>query len=215
MKLKLLSALLVFGISNTLASPAQPAHANPPLTLSNDVFQTTTVPLLKHSGPGEWDNYLTLNLPFAPVAHLFAQLLIRQKTAMTSRGEAHITVITPIEFWQILRPQGITLDDIQHIAESSALQSSRFEIVCLGQGELKIANRVEKTWFLVVKSADLLRVRHKIHQLFVAKGGKPEQFSVESYYPHITLGYTLRDLHESDGVIKDSRSCQEPVKLVP
>lgn len=211
MKLKLLSALLVFGIS----SLAKPALANPPLTLSDKVFKGNTVPLLKHSGPGEWDNYLTMNLPFEPVAHLFAQWLIRQKTTMTSRGEAHITVITPIEFWHTLRPQGITLDEIQHIAESSALQSSQFEIVCLGQGELKTPSRVEKTWFLVVKSADLLRVRHKIHQLFVAKGGKPEHFAVENYYPHITLGYTLRDLHESDGVIKDATTCQESIKRAP
>lgn len=213
MKLNLLSALLIMGVFSPLISYAEQWPTNPPLSLSDQVFNGSSVPLLKHSGQGEWDSYLTMNLPFEPVADLFAQLLVRQKTALTNRGEAHITVITPIEFWRVLRPQGVTLNEIQQIAQNSQLQASQFEIVCLGKGELKLAERTETTWFLVVKSADLLKVRHQIQQLFIAKGGKPEQFTAEKYYPHITLGYTLRDLHESDGVIKDSTSCQEPVKL--
>ena len=60
----------------------------------------------------------------------------------------------------------------------------------------------EFTYFVVVQSEDLISIRKKIQDSFVGKGGDKNDFNPLNYFPHITLGFTKRDLHESDGVIK-------------
>lgn len=162
---------------------------------------------LSHSGPGQWDNYLVMNLPFAPIAEVFKQVIIDQKRAMTSRGEAHITVVTPVEFWNVLRPVGMTIEMLNTIAQASKIQQANFQVICLGQGASLQDSKVEKTFFVVVQSEDLVKIRQRVQQVFISKGGNPKDFDPLKYYPHITVGFTKRDLHEKDGVIKDQGSC--------
>lgn len=179
--------------------------------IAKSVHDSQSLQFLKFEGSGEWDNWLQMNINFEPVAELFKQILIKQRAPLTSRGEAHITVVTPVEFWNVLRPQGMTMSELHRIAEGLQIQQSKFEIVCLGQDEKDIENRLERTYFLVVRSDDLIKIRKQIRQLFLAKGGDTKKFKAENYFPHITVGYTLRDLHESDGVIKDTRTCSSNV----
>jgi len=54
------------------------------------------------------------------------------------------------------------------------------------------------TYFIVV-DAPFLKTWRKTRW-----GLNEEKFP---YYPHITLGFTERDLHLQDGAVKDARSC--------
>lgn len=73
---------------------------------------------------------------------------------------------------------------------------------------------METTFFIVVNSVDLINIRTVIQLLFIQKGGLPNQFDANNFYPHITVGFTKMDLHDSNGVIKDSRSCVQKIDLI-
>ena len=175
-----------------------------PLTfhISSDVHDTNTVKFIPHSGPGAFDNYLIQNVPFTPVKQLYLSLQEKLQQSLTNRGEAHITVITPPEYHNSLR-SFVSMREIDKIAIDMNIQKCKFEIICLGRGTKKIDDKEEHTYFVVVKSSQLLAIRKKIWELYVAKGGEADKFDYKHYYPHITLGFTKRDLHESDGIIKD------------
>lgn len=182
--------------------------------VDESIHDGDSVSFLSHQGLGRWDNYLTMNLPFEPMADLFKQLLLNKRKQLTNRGEAHITVVTPIEYWNILRPKNISMDEINEIALEQGIQSSNFKIKCLGVGTANINNKTEETYYVVVKSTDLIKIRRKIQDLLAFKKGDPSLFDPKDFYPHITLGFTSRDLHESDGVIKSTKSCKYNIQEV-
>tara|TARA_R110000868_G_scaffold163335_1_gene395506 strand:+ start:31928 stop:32530 length:603 start_codon:yes stop_codon:yes gene_type:complete len=175
-------------------------------TIDKSVYDTQSLKLLDHRGSGRFDSYLSMDIPFKPVSSLFDFLKAKTGLSLISRGEAHITVITPIEYFDILKPH-LSIEEIQSIAKDSKIQSSKFQIKCLGQGSKKIDQNLEQTFYLVVSSNDLLKLRTKIHKKFIESGGEADAFDPLKFYPHITLGFSKRDLHESDGIIKDSSSC--------
>lgn len=182
--------------------------------ISSTIFYGKTVQFLKFEGPGQFDSYLAMNIPFTPVENIFYQLEARLQKPLISRGEAHITVITPVEYWNILRPRGVTIREINQIAENFGIQQSHFNIVCLGQGKAILGNKMESTFFIVVNSEDLINLREMIQILFVRKGGSSSEFNPYKYHPHITVGFTKVDLHESNGVIKDTKSCISKINLI-
>lgn len=183
-----------------------------PLRLDSKIKDGTSVEFLKFSGPGKYDNYLTMNLPFEPISDIFQQVQSVEGVILKSRGEAHITVVTPLEYWNILKPLSITMVEIDQIAQSLRIQDSQFEILCLGMGKAILGDKEQKTFFVVVQSEDLMDIRREIQRLVIAKGGAATDFDPAHFYPHITVGYTEDDLHESHGVIKDIRSCIYPIK---
>ncbi len=189
------------------------AHSSD-LKLSSTIFLGQSVPFLKFEGPGPFDNYLAMNLPFNPVANVFQQLQSQIQRPLINRGEAHITVITPVEYWNVLRPRGISIKEINQIADKFNIQRSRFNIICLGQGKAVLNNKTENTFYIVVNSEDLLNLRKSIQALFVRRGGSVDQFNPGKYFPHITVGFTKVDLHEINGVIKDVRSCVSKISLM-
>ena len=103
----------------------------------------------------------------------------------------------------------VTIEEIDHIARRMNIQASKFKVVCLGRGTKDDMS----TYYVVVKSEDLLNIRKEIETLFIKKGGEKRKFRAENFFPHITVGFTKRDLHESDGVIKDETSCIKPIEL--
>lgn len=201
----LIFALIVF-------SGLVQAAAGPKFYISQDVFKNSKLPFISHQGSGPFDSYLTMEVNFEPVADLFKQLLIAKRVPLTNRGEAHITVITPVEFTEILKSK-LTMTEIDEIAQKNKIQNAKFEVVCVGKGSLDINAKTEWAFYLVVRTPDLLRIREEIQKAFVAKGGDKEFFKPQYFYPHITLGYTERDLHISDGVIKDESSCAHDLDL--
>ena len=157
---------------------------------------------LAHSGAQKFDNYVSLNLNYQPFQILFTEL--NQKFGgLKNRGEAHVTVITPVEYNEILKAN-ISIEELHALAAKMNLQKSEVKAICLGKGEKA---ELGATYYVVVESKDLLQFREKVLAAYLLKGGSPRHFAPEHFYPHITIGFNLRDLHESDGVKKDRNSC--------
>ena len=78
-----------------------------------------------------------MNLPYAPVQKLYKQVEAFEGGRLKNRGEAHITVITPVEFWNVLKPQGLTMQEIQKIALAQKYKSLVLKFLVLARAELK------------------------------------------------------------------------------
>ncbi len=173
-----------------------------PITLSQDVYQNADLPFNTYQGPGAFDTYLVMNVRFEPVADVFAQIRQALYPKLINRGEAHITVITPPEYAESLQGK-MSMDEMNKIAREMKIQKSHFTVLGVGSGRISADGKTQEAFFLILKSDDLLQIRRAIYQAFVKKGGDPKAFDPEHFFPHITVGFTKRDLHEADGVIKD------------
>jgi len=158
-------------------------------------------------------NYLSLDLNFQSFDHLRKELEGKLGTTLKHRGEAHITVITPPEANALAKK--LPMDRILKIAESMDLKNTPYRPLCVGKGELSANGKVMQTYFVVIESEGLFKVRHKIYEEYLKKGGKKEAFDPELFYPHVTLGFTDRDLHYEEGVIKGASSCLYNLKPQP
>ncbi len=167
----------------------------------------------EHVGEGPFDSYLSQSVPYPPVAALLRQLEQTLAVRLKTRGEAHITVVTPVEYWNALRPLGISMSEINSRARSLEIQKAKFKVVCLGRGQAQVQGESLFTYYVVVESEQLLRIRQQVQQLVLKRGGGETDFLPGQFYPHITLGFSKRDLHESDGVKKDAQSCIAPIKI--
>lgn len=155
-------------------------------------------------------NYLAQDLPAARYEALRVQVETVADEKLKTRGEAHLTVITPPEF-DLIKDK-VSMAEIDEIANRANLAGAKIEEICIGRGD-KLQNAKElRAYFVVVRSAVALEVRREIEKLYRARDGR-KAFSADRFYPHVTLGFTDRDLHESDGVIKDRRACDKRFKL--
>ena len=148
--------------------------------------------LLFKSGPGVYGSYVTLDIPFEPVRKLYEQLK-NFHPKLKTRGEAHITVLTPVEYFCIFRPEGITINDLQKAIPNDILLN--YKILSMGNGY----KGEDDTSFVIVESHDLLNIRKTFGSLLKDSS----KFNHSAFYPHITVGFTLRDFHLSDGVFKN------------
>ena len=181
------------------------------LPLSRSVKDHVT--FISHQGTasGYW---LGENVNYEPVANLFSHLKQRLPSEiLKNRGDAHITVLTPPEFL-ILKPY-LTPEAIDEIAKQQNIQQQSFHVVCLGRGQaMNEYGSVLNTYFLVVKSPGLARLRRAIFEQYVANGGMPSRFDPDHFTPHITVGFTERDLFEQDGVYKQNNACFIPIEMI-
>jgi 2'-5' RNA ligase len=168
-----------------------------PFALDAAVLDTASVPF---QGQG---SYLSLEVPYAPVSSLRTEIeqAAGANAHLKNRGEAHITVVTPPEA-QALKSK-LSMNEIEKIARAMDLQSADLTLECIGVG----SKGTLQTVYVVVQSQRLLEVRRAVRDRFVSLGGKATAFNADAYLPHITLGFTDRDLFESDGVVKDVASC--------
>ena len=183
------------------------SYANSSFEISQEIFKNSQLDLPIHHGDGRFGSYLSVDIPFEPVSNLFLKLkervLADYGLNLKNRGEAHITVVTPVEYFDELK-QFVKIEEIQELANKKQLQNSKFKILCIGEG---LKNEM-RTYYIVVKSKKLLEFRKELWKLYNVRGGRNLKTSAEKFYPHITLGFSKRDLHESDGVIKSSKSCK-------
>ncbi len=156
--------------------------------------------------------YLSLDLNFTAATALRAAIDDRFGTALKHRGEAHLTLVTPPEMQKILG-SGLSLDEIKGIAQQLGLQQSTIEQICLGMGHTRVSNEDLRTFYLVVESPLVRRFRAAIAKVMISRGTDPAVFDPARYFPHVTIGFTNRDLHESDGVIKDQSTCIAPLQV--
>lgn len=177
--------------------------------LQKSTAQKTTHPSLTEKTQFEsHPDWLALNLNPAGYIKLLQKIKTKRNLELKSRGEAHITLLTPPEFKSF---QGqIPMSEIE-AATKPILEKATFEVLCLGSGKLKSqtpeAQATFETFFVVVQSKDLLEIRKVIYGL-AQKHNVAKNFNPEDYYPHVTIGFTVRDLHQADGVIKDKGTCQ-------
>ncbi len=172
------------------------------MTLSKHV--NDRVPFVVHNGSGaEKEIYLARNISFQPIAELCDQISNVYRV-LKNRGEAHITIVTPPEYTSKLNGF-VSVEEMNSVALKHDIQGVPFDIIGLGSGSISVEGGVEETFYLVVRSPGLSQIRETIFNLALSRGAKisADEFV---FYPHITVGFTLRDLFIQDGIIKDSQS---------
>ena len=184
-----------------------------PFTLNSSVFHSSQLDFIAHTGPGPFDSYLVQPVNYRPVEALRRQLEAELALPIKNRGEAFITVIPAKEYQKALKST-LSMAEINTIARSENLVAAPFEAICVGEGSALLNGKLEHSYFLVIKAERQLQIRRKIAAAFVAKGGNPSDFDAEDYRPHITLGFTKRDLNAEDDVVKDQSSCIQSVKMM-
>jgi hypothetical protein len=171
------------------------------LDLSNTFQDATAMPFEVH------DNALAMNIEYKQLPNIRSKISekvdseLKFFTGWSERGEGHITVITPPEFINVLSKY-ISIEDMNQIAKRNHIQKSDLRTLGLGSATRLVGDREEMTFFFIMDSLNLRKIRHKIQELFVHRGGGVSDFDPSWYFPHVTVGFTLKDLHENNGVIK-------------
>lgn len=212
MKLVAITAsLLVTFFATTL-----PLTANPPrkITIDHQLLQQNHVlDMVVKRGQVRFDNALAMNVQFEPIKKTHRQISdelgldLAIFRAWNPDGEAHITVITPVEFYDILKQKNdgsalVSMDEIEKIAKQYSIQDSDIAVLGIGRGKATVEGKNEETYFVIVESMNLRKIRQAIYDLYLSKGGDKGKWNPQHYYPHITVGFTRNDLHEADGVLK-------------
>lgn len=194
----------------SLTSCATSASAERP-QIEHSLASEWQAPFIPHTETKPFGSYLTMNLPFENFAPVRLELEAYLKHSLQHRGEAHITIITPPEFDNVLKDK-ITIQEINKIAERAKIQEAHLQYRCIGEAKKEIQGHREKAYFIVVIAPALLEIRKEIQKLYISRGGSKKAFNPDLFFPHITLGYTLRDLHYEEGAIKDETSCAFSLK---
>lgn len=100
--------------------------------------------------------------------------------------------------------------EIEKFWSPERIQSSAFREICVGKGQKITSGRTLETYFVVIESSELLQLRRELEAELFRRGNK--KFRATAWQPHITLGFDERDLHEVDGIRKDSSSCVFPLQ---
>ncbi len=155
------------------------------------------------------ENYLSMELRFEPIAEVRKKIEQKEALTLKHRGEAHVTVLTPPEYEKI--KAFVSMKDINEIALQNQIQKADFQIQCVGKAK---TSPDQATYFLVIQSKALLKIRLDLENLLKSKKAPENVFQASHFYPHITVGFKERDLHESDGVIKDERACDSQLSAL-
>lgn len=183
------------------------AQQTPQITPQQSDRQPTTNTGLNHSQ--SFKNYISLELGYPYYKMLFEKIESYDKKSLKNRGEAHITLITPPEY-KVLT-EYLTPEQIHSYANEFTKSEPPFKITCLGRSEKNLSTGFNQVYYLVVQSDSFLNFRKEL----ALKAKVPTtRFDPNLFYPHITLGFTERDLHLEDGIIKDFKSCPEDLKML-
>lgn len=211
---RLLPTLFLLLLSFSLSA----THFN----LCSHVYDTAARELVPHvasyspeTGIGKWKNYLIQDLPFQPIRHLRIQVEQHfgvDLSAASARGdEAHITIVTPPEYWG-LHPYISMTEILERFGER--VQKLKFRVLSLGEGRLVIDGVEERAYFIIVEANEMLELRREISEIVINRGGSIQDFDPDQFFPHITVGFTRRDIHIQDGLHKDESSEIAEIRLV-
>lgn len=180
------------------------SKVNPSLNLSSGLYHH--VDFIRHEENQPMKSWLGMNVSYPEIQSLKNDLEKKLQLELKSRDEAHITVLTPVEYDKIISKK-ISISEIHDLANRMKIQKTHFKSLCVGSGFKEMDGKSEATYYVVVKAENLIKIREMIHKVYIARGGNSKDFDPFNYFPHITVGFTKRDLHFEDGVIKDERSC--------
>ncbi|KAJ1644046.1 hypothetical protein J3B02_000637 [Coemansia erecta] len=192
----------------------------PTYMLPAQALDSRSIPFANHSTAKPYRSYLQQTLDYAYFKNLFESINTTVGT-LQSRGEAHVTVISPPEFDRVLKPAGVTIEEIEDIALRRDIQKARLVPVCLGRyaGELPNPKNDRGSGKFLVYSlvvadiyGDLANIRREVFRLYRAKGGQGGLFQPEGFWPHVTIGFDRRDLFIEDGIYKGSNYCHAPIR---
>lgn len=180
-----------------------------PIQISRRAFSGSKLTFESHAG------YLTMKLPYEFIRPVLAEVQTRENLKLLTRGESHVTVITPPEE-AVLKGEGVLPQLIDAQAQREKIQDSKLNSVCLGRGQAAVEGVIEKTYFIVLDADRLRQLRLQIAEL-IPKDQKSgvNRFEPGRYLPHLTVGFTRQDLFEQNGVVKDISSCIYPLELIP
>lgn len=99
-----------------------------------------------------------------------------------------------------------TFNDVLGLIYDDNFGNRYTDLPLSGEGDMS-------TFYIVVKSQDLMEIRKEVEKLYIKRAGQPGQFRAERFYPHITVDFNKRDQHESDGLIKDKTTCFKPIQI--
>ena len=176
------------------------------LILNAQIINAPSRGFRTHTGPFT----LAIDLPYGPMVALREALQI--ELSITNKldffkgwdpsGEAHITVISPPEFINVLSKH-LTEDDINNIARFHEIQQADVHVLGLGSGKPKTVKNNQETFFLIVESRKARLIRMAIHAEYVRKGGQAQDWDPAWFFPHVTIGYYQGDVHENQGLLKN------------
>eukprot|EP00850_Spirogloea_muscicola_P023107 SM000329S12570 [mRNA] locus=s329:22993:23643:+ [translate_table: standard] len=174
--------LLAVAAPAALASPAG-ARFPPPRPFINvsgrtfgvggSLFAGRAVPFVKHEDGLPFGSYLTLSLDFEPALDLFRRLNVTQGPLL-SRGEAHVTVISPVEY-QVLAPL-VNISEITTIALKHKIQRAAMPPICVGRASKTTVDNgssvFQDVYFVKIHTGKTLEnIRYDVQQLFIRRGG--------------------------------------------
>lgn len=174
---------------------SKPADDKPVTPLFIDSKKITGITFKTYAEEGPFGSYITRVLNFPKYEKVFKQLQ-KDYPHLKNRGEAHITALTPVEYYCHFKPAGTTIKQLEAEIEKFIKENQYkvdFKIQSLGSHQVD----QKETFFIIIESQDLIKLRQKWATL------PQEGFKPENFYPHITIGFTDQDLHSSQGVIKD------------
>jgi len=197
----MLSFELLQGCSS-LSRKISSATDDSPVSASGSEFDLKSPLLTEKTEFQSHPEWVGLSLNPTGYKKLLKQIEDSEHIHLKDRGEAHITILTPPEFKTFAGQ--LSMSEIEN-AIAADLNQAKIEPLCVGRGQLS-SQPSSKTYFVVIKAPDLLKIRTLIKTIADRKGVGAE-YKAEDFYPHVTIGFTERDLHIADGVIKDVTSC--------
>jgi len=201
--------------ATVLFSLAAIVNAERPIPLSKSIYDTGRIAFHSFSKPSPFSTWLQQTVNYRPIALIYTVLNKLHRGQLKNRGEAHITVITPPEYDHVLSKK-LHIREIEAIAKKHRIQHAKFDVKCLGRGRavLKGSTKMDTVYFIKVESKHLEQIRHAVWRAYVSKGGEPSHFDPELFWPHITVGFTNRDMFPEDGVYKGMNACWKQLKVV-
>ncbi len=157
-------------------------------------------------------DWVGIPMPYGPVEKIREEVEKRKGKKLQHRSEAHITVITPAEM-RILS-QTIKVNTVEKVVVKESAMKAPVKVLCLKKVTVVLGKATEESWFISVSSPELLEFRKQVWRRFVANGGLPDDFQWKRWSPHITVGFTSRDLHDEDRISKEKADCSYDLKAL-
>ena len=152
---------------------------------------------ISHINPDAfYGTYLIQNVSYEPVLKIKNAIEKIKNIQLISRGEAHITILTPPEFNKIKESYpDFSMEQIESLYKDK-IQNMSWKNLGIGvQKGQNHKGEYSEVYYLVVHSKDLRELRYKIQKDFDISN---EVFNPELQDFHVTIGFTNSDLHNID-----------------
>ncbi|KAI9260216.1 hypothetical protein BY458DRAFT_516527 [Sporodiniella umbellata] len=199
-----------FSLARVPQTPLGVDYQGPAVSISHEFLASHRVKFVDHSaGSLSW---LGLALDFKWIEPVIKELNTTEFPLKT-RGESHITVITPPEF-AVLATANVTIEQINRIALQHSIQSSPLHAVCLGKEDVVLKDNRHVVYQIIFQVPNLVKIRQAIFQVYVKQGGNTALFDPYSFWPHSTVAFTSSDLFLEQGVYKGANVCHRPIRWI-